>query len=78
MTPGITIYLTGVNGAEVTISGTSTTNPDRADQRRDGGSVFWNAGTTSNAKNQISGVQLAIARKSTTSAVRPPATAARR
>jgi len=52
---GVTIYLTGNSGAEVKIQGGSTATLTAPTSGETAGIVFWNAGTTSSAKNQVTG-----------------------
>jgi hypothetical protein len=52
---GITVYLTGTGGAEIKIQGGATATLTAMTTGETAGLVFWNAGTTSSAKNQVTG-----------------------
>jgi hypothetical protein len=52
---GVTIYLTGNNGAEFHIQGGAAATLSAPTTGETAGIVFWNAGTTSSAKNQVTG-----------------------
>jgi Flp pilus assembly protein TadG len=60
---GVTIYLTGNtlnNGAVVNIQGGSTATLTAPTSGATAGIVFWNAGTTSGPKNQVTGSSVSI------------------
>jgi hypothetical protein len=52
---GVTIFLTGNGGANIKIQGGSTATLTAPTSGETQGIVFWNAGTTSSAKNQVTG-----------------------
>jgi Flp pilus assembly protein TadG len=52
---GVTIFLTGNGGADIKIQGGSTATLTAPTSGETAGIVFWNAGTTSSAKNQVTG-----------------------